>query len=153
MNTNLKILKYPDIKLKEISKRIPKVTNELMGFAGLMLATMVENGGIGLAAIQVGRAIELITIDTKQIDKLTGVTLVLFNPKILSHSTTTSKLVEGCLSLPGEEIEVDRPTTITVEYMDLMNNIIVREFTGLNSKVVQHEMDHLVGITLLEYKV
>src|SRR5574338_1012858 len=97
----LKIYKYPDAILTQVCKPITKITPQLQSFAGLMMATMVENKGIGLAAPQVGKDIRLIVIDTKPVD-VNGHTIVLFNPEILNKEGSCS-IEEGCLSLPGEK--------------------------------------------------
>lgn len=147
---NLKIIKAPNPILNVICEPVKTVTNELMAFSGLLLCIMVQNGGIGLAAPQVGKSIQLIVIDTKQCDPK-GHTLVMFNPKIISKEGH-ARIAEGCLSLPGESVEVDRSAKITVEYINIMNQKVIKDLEGITAICAQHEIDHLLGILMTSYK-
>src|SRR5574338_646439 len=114
----LKIYKYPDAILTQVCKPITKITPQLQSFAGLMMATMVENKGIGLAAPQVGKDIQLIVIDTKPVD-INGTTLVMFNPEITNKDGSAS-VEEGCLSIPGFKKSIDRSAKIKVRYISIL---------------------------------
>jgi len=145
----LKIYKYPDPILTQVCKPITKITPQLQSFAGLMMATMVENKGIGLAAPQVGKDIRLIVVDTKPVD-VNGHTMVLFNPEILNKEGSCS-IEEGCLSIPGEKRKVDRAAKIRVRYISILGQEVEKDFEGITAICVQHEMDHLDGILMVDY--
>jgi peptide deformylase len=111
---------------------------------------MINANGVGLAAPQVGRKIQLIVYDTTFSEE-NGSTAIMFNPEIM-HGEGICESIEGCLSLPGRSIKVERNRKIKVKYLNIYNEIVIRELTGLAAVAVQHEIDHLHGIILSDYE-
>lgn len=137
----MKILKNSELKLI-ISEPIKEVTSELQTLAINMLATMKMNKGVGLSGPQVGRYIRVIVFE---VENDFG---YMFNPEIIDKSDQIEPGEEGCLSFPKQICKVMRNYSIQVKYLDLTNKVVVRSFTGLIARVLQHEIDHLHGITM-----
>ena len=114
-----------------------------------MLETMYDAPGIGLAAIQIGILKRLVVIDISKDEKKNPLFLV--NPKIISQSKTTSVYEEGCLSLPGQFAEIERPSECLVKYIDLDGKEKELKADGLLATCIQHEVDHLNGILFIDY--
>jgi len=135
----------PDKVLREVSNEVKKdeFGEDLNSFLETMINVMNENNGIGLAAIQIGvkKRIIVANIDNKPI--------AMINPEVLSVGEATSKVVEGCLSVPTVLEEIERSSSVVVKYMDKDGNSTEEEFEGLSSHIIQHEIDHLDGITIL----
>jgi peptide deformylase len=138
-----KILKY---ECDEISN--DRFGKELDLFMSSMLETMYANGGVGLAGPQVGVSERIIVADMSEGRSEASVKMV--NPKILSSSEKTIKIREGCLSIPGFEADVDRAWEVVVEYQTPLGEKLTEKLSGYFSVVIQHEIDHLDGVTLLE---
>lgn len=118
--------------------------NELRQIVVEMFICMGKNGGIGLAANQVGLKLNLFVMDVNK-------PIIAINPKILNYSDDKISFFEGCLSYPMMSVDKNRSSTIDVEYKDIDNNIIRETLTGLESICFQHEYDHLQGITIGGY--
>lgn len=101
--------------------------------------TMMDKGGIGIAANQMGLPYRVFAIKAAQI-------LVCFNPKIVDVSSEMVYLEEGCLSYPGLFVKVKRPTRVKVRYTEPNGNVVTKTFEGLTARVFQHELDHLDGV-------
>lgn len=101
--------------------------------------TMIAKGGIGLAANQVGLPYRVFAIMSEKI-------IVCFNPILLDVSEDTIYLEEGCLSYPNLFVKVKRPLSIRVRYTEPNGNVVTTKFSGMTSRVFQHELDHLNGI-------
>lgn len=144
----LKILTDDHPTLRKIAEPVATVTPDLRTFAAKLMATMVLNRGLGLAAPQVGRSIRLIVFDCIKYTYKPGDNGFMFNPEIVESSEETEVGPEGCLSYPKLTCKVRRNKNITVKYLDLANKEVVRSFTGLAARVVQHEIDHLNGIVM-----
>jgi len=135
---NMRLRIYPDACLRKKSAVLDKVgPSERMLFQA-MLATMRANNGIGLAAPQVGINKRFFVADISE-----GAVVVI-NPRILKVSGY-DVMEEGCLSLPGISVNVKRPQTILVQYLDADNQMIKKEFQDLMARVFLHENDHLNG--------
>jgi len=143
----LPILNYPDPRLHTVAKPVTEFNAELKRFVQDMRDTMYDAPGIGLAATQVDRHIQVIVIDTS---KEQNDLLVLINPKIIAQSGTQT-YEEGCLSVPGVYETVTRAEKITVEAKNVNGELFTLEAEGLLSVCVQHEMDHLKGKVFVEY--
>lgn len=143
----MKILKDRELS-KTASDPIKEVTQELRLLAANMMATMILNNGIGLAACQVGKNLRLIVFDCATLTGNIYDSGFLFNPLIIDKSEETNFMLEGCLSFPKEYIGVVRHNKIKVEFLDLSGKTVVKEYGGLASRIVQHEIDHLNGITM-----
>lgn len=138
-----KILKYPDKRLFQTSKVVNSSefkTSELNEIVSRMFLTMKINDGIGLAAPQVDIHKRIIVMEIEQ------KRLVLINPSIIYKSEEKTSLVEGCLSVPMVSGSVERPRDIEVEYFDVNGVRYQLKCTGLLSKCIQHEIDHLNGV-------
>jgi peptide deformylase len=143
----LPILNYPDPRLHTVAKPVVAFNAELSRLIDDMRDTMYAAPGIGLAATQVDRHIQLIVID---ISKEQNDLLVLINPNIVKK-TGFSNMKKGCLSVPGVYDTVTRAEKITVEALDAKGQSFTLEADGLLSVCIQHEMDHLKGKVFVEY--
>ena len=144
-----KILTEPDPFLRQVSQNIDKVDGETRKLMDDMLETMYAAPGIGLAAIQVGAPKRVIVIDLskEEIRK----PLYFVNPKIIVKSKDNSTYEEGCLSVPGQFAEVDRPNKCHLNYLDYNGKKKELKAEGLLATCIQHEMDHLKGILFIDY--
>jgi peptide deformylase len=143
----LPILNYPDPRLHTVAKPVTEFNADLKHLVQDMQETMYAAPGIGLAATQVDRHIQLIVIDTS---KEQNDLLVLINPKIVNQSGMQT-YEEGCLSVPGIYETVTRAEHIKVEAQDITGKKFTLEAEGLLSVCIQHEMDHLKGKVFVEY--
>ncbi len=145
-----KILTEPDKFLRQISKNVERVNDEERSLMNDMLETMYNANGIGLAAIQIGVPKRIIVIDLGQKDKKNE-PLFLVNPKIIDKNDKIATYEEGCLSVPDQFAEIDRPSKCTVEYLDYDGKKKFLNAEGLLATCIQHEMDHLEGILFIDY--
>ena len=145
-----KILTEPDPILKKISKPVIRVEKEEQNLMDDMLETMYQADGIGLAAVQVGILKRIIVLDiSRDVEKKNPMYFV--NPIIKNKSLENSIYSEGCLSVPNQFIEIDRPSTCEVEYLDYNGEKKILNANGLLATCIQHEIDHLEGVTILSY--
>jgi peptide deformylase len=140
----------PDPKLRLVSKPIAAVTDEVRRLADDMLETMYDAPGVGLAAIQVGVPLRMVTMDVSK-SETEPQPMVLINPEILTASGEKSAYEEGCLSIPEYYEEVERPARVRFRYTNLEGEAIEQEADGLLATCVQHEIDHLNGILFIDY--
>ena len=134
-----------DPVLREETKPVGAITEEVRRLIDDMFETMYAARGIGLAAPQVGRTERLAVIDVDDEP------MVLINPEILESSRATEKAEEGCLSIPEVYGDVERPSTVRIRAMDRDGNVFEREATGLLARCMQHEIDHLHGKMFIDY--
>lgn len=140
---------YPDPVLLTRAKPVETVSSEIRQLVVDMIETMYEAPGIGLAAPQVGVSLRVIVADPSSREKISGLQ-VLINPEILwAQGSETQE--EGCLSLPGVTEEVTRPSRVLVAGWDRDGKELKFEAEGLLARVIQHEIDHLNGIVVLDY--
>ena len=145
-----KILTEPDPILRKKCEPLEKVDEETKKLMDDMLETMYTAPGIGLAAIQVGILKRLVVIDiSKEEEKKKP--LFLINPQIIHQSKNTSVYEEGCLSLPGQFAEIERPAECTIKYIDYNGKEKELKSDGLLATCIQHEVDHLNGILFIDY--
>ena len=149
MAEKLKILKFPDPRLRTVAKKVTKFDKSLEKLANDMLHTMYEDNGIGLAASQVDRHIRLIVMD---LSEERNDPRVFINPeyKILDNESLAS-FEEGCLSIPGFIEEIIRPDKIELTWQDLEGKTHTDRPNGLLTICIQHEMDHLEGKLMVDY--
>ena len=147
----LPILLAPHPALSTRAVPVPAVTPELQALAANMLETIYEAPGIGLAANQVGRLERLIVMDCERDEEALRKDIALFNPEITWSSEEMSTYEEGCLSIPQQYAEVERPATVKVKFLNLKGQQEERLFEGLEATCVQHEMDHLDGILFWDH--
>jgi len=144
----LKILLFPDPKLRTVAKPVEKIDDSIVKLTENMLQTMYEGSGIGLAATQVDVHIRVIVID---ISDEKNSPLVLINPKIDKIIDSQQKSYsEGCLSVPGIYEELKRPGTVEISALNVEGNKFTLIAEGLLSVVIQHEMDHLEGRMMVD---
>ena len=136
------IITVPDETLKKISEPIEKVGVNEKKLINDLLETMYNSNGIGLAAVQVGilKRVLVVDVSSKEEEKKP---ICFINPLIKKISDEMSVYEEGCLSIPDTFIEIQRPKICKVEYVDIDGKIKTREFDGLLSICVQHEINHL----------
>lgn len=144
----LSIVKFPNQVLKSQAKKVEVFDSDLKILGLRMLKTMAANNGIGLAAPQVNILKRIIAIDTKNAD-VKFWKGIMVNPEIIEKSGEFTYL-EGCLSMPGEAYWTTRSDKITVQWQTVDGNLHQQEFSGLTSICIQHEIDHLNGITMNE---
>jgi len=144
------ILTEPNKILRQISLPVKKIKKEEQILMDDMLETMYDAKGIGLAAIQIGIPKRIIVMDISK-DNEKNNPMYFVNPIIKNRNLNLSKYLEGCLSLPDQFAEVDRPSTCEVEYLDYNGNKKILKANGLLSTCIQHEMDHLEGILFIDY--
>ena len=143
------ILTEPNPILRQISKTVEKVGKEEQELMKDMLDTMYAANGIGLAAIQVGIPKRIIVIDLNKNEKKTPMFFV--NPVIKERNRINSVYEEGCLSVPNQFAEIERPNKCEVEYLDFYGEKKILKADGILATCIQHEMDHLEGILFIDY--
>ena len=144
------ILKEPNKLLREISKTVEKVGDEERMLMDDMLETMYAAPGIGLAAIQIGVPKRIIVMDISR-DENMKEPRYFINPVIKNRNIEKARYEEGCLSVPDQFAEIERPNTCEVEYLDYDGNKKLLKADGLLATCIQHEMDHLEGILFIDY--
>ena len=151
----LPIIEVPDPRLRQISTPVEDVNDEIRALIADMFETMYAAPGIGLAAIQVGVPKRLLVIDLQEPEEEGGEPVrdprVFINPEILTHSEQQVPYQEGCLSVPDQYAEVDRPDRIRARWLDLDGKAHEEEIVGLLATCLQHEMDHLEGILFIDH--
>jgi peptide deformylase len=149
------IVEVPDPRLREISKPVAAVDDEVRALVADMFETMYAAPGIGLAAIQVGVPQRILVIDLQEPQEEGGEPVkdprVFINPEIVEHSDEEVPYTEGCLSVPDQYAEVDRPDRIRARWLDLDGKVREEQIDGLLATCLQHEMDHLNGILFIDH--
>ena len=143
------IITEPDKILRKISSPVEKVGDTERKIMDDMVETMYSANGIGLAAIQIGIPKRIIVIDLKIENKKNPLFFV--NPIIKNKDNLKSTYEEGCLSVPNQFAEIDRPKKCDVEYLDYNGEKKILKAEGLLATCIQHEMDHLEGILFIDY--
>ncbi|NOZ42053.1 MAG: peptide deformylase [Alphaproteobacteria bacterium] len=146
----LSILTVPDPLLKKISTAVKTVDDDLRILMDDMLETMYAAPGIGLAAIQVGRPIRVLVMDLSE-DEAPPDPQFYINPEIAWVSEELATYNEGCLSVPEQYADIDRPAECKLNYLDYHGTRQNIHATGLFSTCIQHELDHLNGIVFIDY--
>ena len=144
------ILTEPNKLLRQVSKPVIKVGKDEQLLMDDMLETMYSANGIGLAAIQIGVPKRIIVMDISKDEKKKDPRYFV-NPLIKNKDTLKSTYEEGCLSVPNQFAEIDRPSKCEVEYLDYYGNEKILKAEGLLATCIQHEMDHLEGILFIDY--
>lgn len=140
------VIKVPNPLLHQKSEEIQIIDKNIKKLAKDMYDTMKAKNGIGLAGVQIGILKRIVVIEIEEL----YVKLTLINPKVVSFSNTQTEMDEGCLSVPNQTCKVLRPDKVVVEYTDLKGKKQQIEADGLLAKCLQHEIDHLNGITILD---
>jgi peptide deformylase len=152
----LPILEVPDPRLRRISEPVAEVTDEIRALIADMFETMYAAPGIGLAAAQVDRPIRLLVMDLKDgppdpEGNPTRNPRVFINPEILEPSDEQSVYNEGCLSVPEQFAEVERPAVVRARWLDEQGRQHDEMLDGLTATCLQHEMDHLNGVLFIDH--
>lgn len=145
------ILIHPDPRLKKVADPVVEITPELQRLADDMLETMYDAPGIGLAGPQIGAMQQILVMDCIKDEDEEPRPMVLVNPKITWSSEDLSTYEEGCLSIPEQFADVERPAEVDVEWLGLDGAEHQERFTGLWATCVQHEIDHLNGKLFIDY--
>ncbi|MBD1844565.1 peptide deformylase [Cyanobacteria bacterium FACHB-63] len=148
-NPPLQMHHMGDRVLRQPAKRVAKVDDEVREIVRQMLQTMYSEDGIGLAAPQVGIHKQIIVVDLEP-EKPEVPPLVLINPVIKKSGATTCSGQEGCLSIPGVYLDVERPEEIEVSFKDETGRMRTLAADGLLSRCIQHEIDHLNGVLFVD---
>ena len=144
------ILIEPNKLLRQVSKTVEKVTKEEQKLMDDMLDTMYAANGIGLAAIQIGVPKRIIVMDISK-DSKNKEPIYFINPIIKNKDSENATYEEGCLSVPNQFAEIERPSKCDVEYLDYNGEKQILHADGLLATCIQHEMDHLEGILFIDY--
>jgi peptide deformylase len=153
----LPIITAPDDRLKQISLPVESINDNIRQVCRDMLDSMYAADGIGLAAVQIGVHLRILTMDLGNASKRYGDSsqetriYTMINPEILEVSEEKNTYEEGCLSFPGQYSKVTRPKMVVVKYMDLNGIVHEEEADELLATCVQHEIDHLNGITFVDH--
>ena len=155
------IITEPNKILREKSLKVDKVDENLQKLMDDMLETMYAAPGIGLAAIQIGEPKRVIVLDIGWRDKSENTNdekqvarknpMYFVNPEIIIQSKNYSTYEEGCLSVPGQFAEIDRPDKCHIKYLDYHGQSKELVAEGMIATCIQHEMDHLEGILFIDY--
>ena len=144
------IITEPNKLLRQISKPVEKITKEEQKLMDDMLDTMYAANGIGLAAIQIGEPKRIIVLDISK-DPAKKNPMYFVNPIIKNKDPQKATYEEGCLSVPNQFAEIDRPSQCDIEYLDYNGKKQFLHADGLLATCIQHEMDHLEGILFIDY--
>ena len=144
------IITEPNKLLRQISTPVENVGIEEQNLMNDMLETMYNAPGIGLAAIQIGVPKRIIVIDISR-ENEEKKPLYFVNPEIITNSENNTAYEEGCLSVPGQFAEINRPDKCRVKYLDYEGNEKLLDAQGLLATCIQHEIDHLEGILFIDY--
>ncbi len=158
---SLELITYGDPVLRVRAAQIARITPEFKRLVDGMMETMYVHNGVGLAAQQVGQTVSVCVIDIPPELDVAGeggprlhpdvsMPLVMFNPQILRRVKSIERVDEGCLSFPGIHTGVQRSTEVTVGFVDLKGESRTLECRGLLARAVQHEVDHLSGVLLVD---
>jgi|TARA_B110000438_G_C15782878_1_gene637042 peptide deformylase len=144
------ILTEPNPILRQKSLLVTEVNVDLQKLMDDMLETMYAAPGIGLAAIQIGVPKKIIVLDLSPKEEPRK-PMYFINPEIISKSENNSSYEEGCLSVPGQFAEIERPKKCHIKYLDYFGQPKEMEAEGMIATCIQHEMDHLEGILFIDY--
>ena len=146
----LPIITLPDPILRKISDPVERIDVAVVKLMDDMLETMYAAPGIGLAAIQVGVPKRIVVIDAADKDQPPQ-PLTMANPEIIALGPATRIYEEGCLSIPEILVEIERPESVTVRYVDRQGKVQELAAEGLLATAVQHEIDHLDGHLIIDF--
>jgi len=141
----MEIRTYPDPVLREKAGQVECVDDDIRWIIDEMAAAMYRDDGVGLAAPQVGISRQIIVVDGGE-----GF-MCLINPEIVESGEETDQMEEGCLSFPGIRVMITRPTSVRVRGMNEKGDSIDLRAEGLPARILQHEIDHLNGILIIDH--
>ncbi|WP_338519588.1 peptide deformylase [Alteromonas gracilis] len=143
----LDVLSFPDERLRTVAKPVEEVNDEIKQLVSDMFETMKDENGIGLAATQVNRHVQVVVMDVSEDQNEPR---VFINPEIIRKDGVTIS-EEGCLSVPGNYAKVERAESITVKALDANGDTFELDAEGLLAICIQHELDHLKGKLFIDY--
>jgi len=143
----LDVLSFPDERLRTVAKPVAEVNDEIKQLVSDMFETMKDENGIGLAATQVNRHVQVVVMDVSEDQNEPR---VFINPEIIRKDGSTIS-EEGCLSVPGNYAKVERAEAITVKALDQNGESFELDAEGLLAICIQHELDHLKGKLFIDY--
>jgi len=143
----LDVLSFPDERLRTVAKPVEEVNDEIKQLVSDMFETMKDENGIGLAATQVNRHVQVVVMDVSEDQNEPR---VFINPEIIRRDGSTIS-EEGCLSVPGSYAKVERAESITVKALDQNGESFELDAEGLLAICIQHELDHLKGKLFIDY--
>ncbi|TKB02528.1 peptide deformylase [Alteromonas portus] len=143
----LDVLSFPDERLRTVAKPVEEVNDEIKQLVSDMFETMKDENGIGLAATQVNRHVQVVVMDVSEDQNEPR---VFINPEIIRKDGSTIS-EEGCLSVPGNYAKVERAEAITVKALDQNGETFELDAEGLLAICIQHELDHLKGKLFIDY--
>ena len=146
-----KILFVPNPILRKKSDFLIKITLNDLNIAKKMTDLMLKAPGVGLAANQIGILKQIITVNIPDEKRNKDKIYSLFNPNIISYSKKKILMEEGCLSLPKQYAEIERPEEIEIEYINIKKEKVIEIKKGFEARVLQHEVDHLHGKLFVDY--
>lgn len=148
----LKLLFVPNPKLSQVAEPVAEVTDAIRKQLDDLEETMYVEDGVGLAAVQVGIMKRMIIVDQLWFTDQEGrKPLHMVNPEIIEASAEQEKHQQGCVSVPGVVLDVERPSKIKVKFLDYHGKEQTLDADGLYATCIHHEIDHLNGVTLLDY--
>ncbi len=146
------IVVWPDSRLREETKSVESITDEVRALYKDLCDTMFAYQGIGIASPQIGVPVKMFLIDAMVATGEDGADPVAFiNPEIIATGSETDKSDEGCLSFPGVYVPIERPSTATVRAMGLDGEMFEIEGSELLARAIQHENDHLTGKLMVDF--
>ena len=145
------ILLVPSPLLRQKSEKLKRVTKEDVQLSKRMIKIMKKAPGVGLAANQIGVLKQIVVVNIQDKEKAIEKTYALFNPIIKNYSKKKVIMEEGCLSLPQQFADIERPESVTLCYTNEKNKIIEEKKDGQEARIIQHEIDHLSGKLFVDY--
>jgi len=146
----LPIVTLPDPVLRKLSTPVERIDDDMRKLADDMLETMYAAPGVGLAAVQIGVPLRLVVLDVAGEDEQPS-PLVLFNPEIVALGEETRVHEEGCLSIPDFRLDIERPATLKLRYLDRAGRPREIDADGLLATAIQHEVNHLDGKLIIDF--
>ena len=145
------IVVWPDPRLREKTRAISEVTDEIRALYRDLADTMYAYDGVGIAAVQIGVAVKMFLVDSKVAGRGEGDPVAFINPEVVSVSDDKDKSEEGCLSFPGIFVPIERPRQARLRALGIDGQMFEAEGDGLFGRCMLHELDHLTGKLMIDF--
>jgi peptide deformylase len=145
------IVVWPDPRLREKTRAIAEITDEVRALYRDLADTMYAYDGVGIAAVQIGVSLKMFLVDSKVAGRGEGDPVAFINPEIVSVSADKDRSEEGCLSFPGIFVPIERPRQARLRAMGIDGQMFEAEGDGLFGRCMQHELDHLTGKLMIDF--
>ena len=145
------IVVWPDPRLREKTRAIPEITDEVRALYRDLADTMYAYDGVGIAAVQIGVPVKMFLVDSVVGGREKGDPIAFINPEIVSVSSDKDRSEEGCLSFPGIYVPIERPRQARLRAMGIDGQMFEAEGDGLFGRCMQHELDHLTGKLMIDF--